>query len=195
MNKIDQYDKLVLKIAKTVRNNKKPTDKFKFDLVRLLVKDAPENKIQNAYDNRKVWDANNIQNLSLNALQSMFFTVIEIIKEHKPSDPSADYCIREKHIEAVLTGYLEDKEELQNEIEELENKLDGKGMISKKDHSEEMNAILEENKQLKKELEIQRVKTESRDKYWTDKMEYRKKAHDKEKEYFNTELEKIKASS
>ena len=115
------------------------------------------------------------------------------IEEHNEKVNSLEEEIKvlKKHIEAVLTGYLEDKEELQNEIEELENKLDGKGMISKEDHREEMNAILEENKQLKKELEIQKVKTESRDKYWTDKMEYRKKAHNKEKEYFNTELEKL----
>lgn len=162
-------EKITRSILRNVNDRTKPVKKsFKFNLLKLITKQTEESqkKIKNAIDNETVWDKDNIQSLSMNALQDLFFNIIDHLKVQKPGYQAGEYCIAEKHLEAILMGYFEEKEEMEKEIEDLRD-----NSITIKEHKSEMkelkNIIKEKNNDIKK-LEN---KLNERDKFYKEKIE------------------------
>tara|TARA_R110000787_G_scaffold195376_1_gene306873 strand:- start:116 stop:715 length:600 start_codon:yes stop_codon:yes gene_type:complete len=143
---IDDKDLNVLlnDIAKVSIGKKKRTKLFAFKLVELFLHNdkIKKSKIKNAKSNFSKWDPNGIQCILLKALEKSFDACLEIHKIKKPFDVSQDY-ISVKYLEAIFDGYFEDKKDLEKEIEELEDKLDGNGMVPKTEYNDKCN-ILEE---------------------------------------------------
>jgi len=160
--------KSIVRVASARTGSEKPVKKnFKFTLLKLLVghDDLKQKKIKNAIDNSSKWDKNSIQNIALNSLQDLFFNIIDNFKIKKPFDVSQDY-ISVKYLESIMNSYYEDKKELENEVEELEEKLEGSGMISKEEHNKEVDDLKEQIKLLKKENNKLEQKLEDREEYY-----------------------------
>jgi len=155
--KIDE--KTLKNLLKTSNNDKrKVKENFRFTLLKLLNNDDKnKNKIDNAYRNRGKWDKNSIQNIAINSLQDLFFNMVDHFSVKKPFDITQDY-ISVKFIESIMNSYFEDKKELENEIEELEEKLTGSGMISAREHDKEVSNF----KEIIKELRDRNNKLEAR---------------------------------
>tara|TARA_R110000744_G_scaffold371242_1_gene482135 strand:+ start:242 stop:844 length:603 start_codon:yes stop_codon:yes gene_type:complete len=153
--------KIVKSVLSAIKNKpiREPNAKFKFNLVKLLTPHTTERekKIDTAYRNSKQWDEDNISTLALNALQNLFFNVIDIVKEHKDGSPykGCQYCILETYLCSFVNGFLEDKEVLNKEISKLEEQIEGTGMVSKEDHSYKVGLLKDQvNKQ---KVEIHRL--------------------------------------
>jgi len=155
--KIDE--KTLKNLLKTSNNDKrKVKENFRFTLLKLLNNDDNnKKKIDNAYRNRGKWDKNSIQNIATNSLQDLFFNMVDHFSVKKPFDITQDY-ISVKFIESIMNSYFEDKKELENEIEELEEKLTGSGMISAREHDKEVSNF----KEIIKELRDRNNKLEAR---------------------------------
>ncbi len=155
--KIDE--KTLNNLLKTSNNDKrKVKENFRFTLLKLLNNDDNnKKKIDNAYRNRGKWDKNSIQNIATNSLQDLFFNMVDHFSVKKPFDITQDY-ISVKFIESIMNSYFEDKKELENEIEELEEKLTGSGMISAREHDKEVSNF----KEIIKELRDRNNKLEAR---------------------------------
>jgi len=155
--KIDE--KTLNNLLKTSNNDKrKVKENFRFTLLKLLNNDDNnKKKIDNAYRNRGKWDKNSIQNIAINSLQDLFFNMVDHFSVKKPFDITQDY-ISVKFIESIMNSYFEDKKELENEIEELEEKLTGSGMISAREHDKEVSNF----KEIIKELRDRNNKLEAR---------------------------------
>lgn len=141
----EKIDEKTLKILLKTSNddNRKVKANFRFTLLKLLNNDnSNKKKIDNAYRNRGKWDKNSIQNIALNSLQDLFFNMVDHFSVKKPFDASQDY-IAVKYLESIMNSYYEDKKDLEKEIEELEDKLDGNGMVPKTEYNDKCN-ILEE---------------------------------------------------
>lgn len=162
-------EKITRSILRNANDRTKPVKKsFKFNLLKLITKQTEETqkKIKNAIENQNAWDKDSIQVLSLNALQDLFFNIIDYLKVQKPAYEAGEYCIAERHLEAILMGYFEEKEEMEKEIEDLRD-----NSITMNEHKSEMkelkNIIKEKNNDIKK-LEN---KLEAQRKYFEEKME------------------------
>jgi len=168
-------EKIVQSIVKVADDRTKPVKKsFKFNLLKLLVKQDPEiqKKIKTAITNSTKWDDNCIQNLALNGIQDIFFNVIDANKEQRdPKLYGNDYYIKERHLEMVLEGYLENVKDLEEEIDKL-----SKDSITYEEH----NSIVKElNKKIKdKDNDIQKLEAKIKGKI----------AFAKEKEQYNEEM-------
>jgi len=168
-------EKLVQSIVKVADDRTKPVKKsFKFNLLKLLVKQDPEiqKKIKTAITNSTKWDDNCIQNLALNGIQDLFFNVIDANKEQRdPKLYGNDYYIKERHLEMILEGYLENVKDLEEEIDKLNN-----DSITYEEH----NSIVKElNKKIKdKDNDIQKLEAKIKGKI----------AFAKEKEQYNEEM-------
>jgi hypothetical protein len=169
-------EKTLRSILKCCNNNdRKVKEVFRFTLLKLLTNDQNiKNKIDNAYRNRSRWDPNCIQNIALKSLQDLFFNMIDHFSIKKPFDVSRDY-IDVKYLEHVMNSYFEDKKDLENEIEELEEKLEGSGMIPRNQHNKRVkeleidiedrdNRIKKLEKQLKEREEYYKTKIACADK-------------------------------
>ncbi len=138
-------EKIIKSIVRVASDRTKPVKKnFKFTLLKLLVghDELKQKKIKNAMDNSSKWDKNSIQNIALNSLQDLFFNMVDHFSVKKPFDIKQDY-ISVKYLESIMNSYYEDKKDLEKEIEELEDKLDGNGMVPKTEYNDKCN-ILEE---------------------------------------------------
>lgn len=175
-------EKIIQSIVKVADDRTKPVKKsFKFNLLKLLVKQDPEiqKKIKTAITNSTKWDENCIQNLALNSLQDLFFNAIDCIKEQR--DPKLygkeDY-IMERHLEMMLEVYLEKVSDLEEEIDKLNN-----DSITYEEH----NSIVKElNKKIKdKDNDIEKLeaKLESERKFAKEKQEYSEAQLKKQYEY------------
>jgi len=168
-------EKIVQSIVKVADDRTKPVKKsFKFNLLKLLVKQDPEiqKKIKTAITNSTKWDDNCIQNLALNGIQDIFFNVIDANKEQRdPKLYGNDYYIKERHLEMILEGYLENVKDLEEEIDKLNN-----DSITYEEH----NSIVKElNKKIKdKDNDIQKLEAKIKGKI----------AFAKEKEQYNEEM-------
>ena len=168
-------EKIIRSIVKVADDRSKPVKKsFKFNLLKLLVKQDIKKyeKIVNAIDNEKKWDPNCIQNLALNGIQDIFFNVIDANKEQRdPKLYGNDYYIKERHIEMMLSGYLENVKDLEEEIDKL-----SKDSITYEEH----NSIVKElNKKIKdKDNDIQKLEAKIKGKI----------AFAKEKEQYDKEM-------
>jgi len=164
--KIDE--KTLNNLLKTSNNDKrKVKENFRFTLLKLLNNDDnKKNKIDNAYRNRGKWDKNSIQNIAINSLQDLFFNMVDHFSVKKPFDVKQDY-ISVKYLESIMNSYFEEKKELENEIEELEEKLEGSGMVPEKQYYKEVKDL----KQIIKELRDRNNKLETRS---SEKEEYYK---------------------
>ena len=167
---IDDKDLNVLlnDIAKVSIGKKKRTKLFAFKLVELFLHNdkIKKSKIKNAKSNFSKWDPNGIQCILLKALEKSFDACLEIHKIKKPFDASQDY-ISVKYLEAIFDGYFEDKKDLEKEIEELEDKLDGNGMVPKTEYNDKCN-ILEE------QIDLQAKHIKKLEKQLADREEYYK---------------------
>jgi len=164
--KIDE--KTLKNLLKTSNNDKrKVKENFRFTLLKLLNNDDNnKKKIDNAYRNRGKWDKNSIQNIAINSLQDLFFNMVDHFSVKKPFDVKQDY-ISVKYLESIMNSYFEEKKELENEIEELEEKLEGSGMVPEKEYYKEVKDL----KQIIKELRDRNNKLETRS---SEKEEYYK---------------------
>jgi len=168
-------EKMVQSIVKVADDRTKPVKKsFKFNLLKLLVKQDPEiqKKIKTAITNSTKWDDNCIQNLALNGIQDIFFNVIDANKKQRdPKLYGNDYYIKERHIEMMLSGYLENVKDLEEEIDKL-----SKDSITYEEH----NSIVKElNKKIKdKDNDIEKLEAKIKS-----KIEFAK-----EKEQYNEEM-------
>jgi len=175
-------EKMVQSIVKVADDRTKPVKKsFKFNLLKLLVKQDPEiqKKIKTAITNSTKWDDNCIQNLALNGIQDIFFNVIDANKEQRdPKLYGKDYYIKERHIEMILEGYLEKVEELEEEIDKL-----SKDSITYEEH----NSIVKElNKKIKdKDNDIEKLeaKIQSEREFAKEKEQYNEQMLRKQEAY------------
>lgn len=145
----------------TDKSSRKIKENFRFTLLKLLNNDKEKTKIENAYRNRKAWAENSIQNIALNSLQDLFFNVVDMYKE-KPNHDNEHYYLKEKILQTIMTSYFEDKKELENEIEELQEKLDGKDMVSQEQYDSKVKELKSEIKE--KDNEIERLEQKLKDK-------------------------------
>jgi len=160
-------ERIIRSILKPSLERTKPVKKvFKFNLLKLIAKQTPEQqtKISNAIDNQKRWDENSIQNISMNTLQDLFFNIIDNVKVEKFTP--GEYYIAEKHIETILSGYFESKQELEEEIETLRE-----DSIPNKEHDEEIKTMKQEFKFQKEEYEKKIDKLEYNDTFLRDRIE------------------------
>jgi len=165
----EKIDEKTLKILLKTSNddNRKVKANFRFTLLKLLNNDnSNKKKIDNAYRNRGKWDKNSIQNIALNSLQDLFFNMVDHFSVKKPFDASQDY-IAVKYLESIMNSYYEDKKDLEKEIEELEDKLDGNGMVPKTEYNDKCN-ILEE------QIDLQAKHIKKLEKQLTEREEYYK---------------------
>ena len=178
-----ETEKIIQSIVKLADDRTKPVKKsFKFNLLKLLCKEQGEeaqNKIKTAITNSTKWDENSIQNLTLNALQDLFFNAIDAIKEQR--DPKLygkeDY-IKERHLEMMLEVYLEKVSDLEEQIDKLRD-----SSITYEEHREE---IKEFKKLIKeKDNEIQKLENKliSERKFAKEKEEYNEAILRKQIEY------------
>ena len=163
----NELNVLVNDIVKVSTGKKKRTKLFGFKLVELFLHNdnIKKSKIKNAKSNFSHWDPNGIQCILLKALEKSFEACLEIHKIKKPFDVTQDY-ISMKYLETIFDGYFEDKKELENEIEELEEKLEGNGMISKEEHNEEVNSLQEQIKLQAKHIEKLEQKLKDKEEYY-----------------------------
>jgi len=163
--KID--DKTLNNLLKTCNDDKrKVKENFRFTLLKLLNNDNNnKNKIDNAYRNRGKWAENSIQNIALNSLQNLFFNMVDHFSVKKPFDITQDY-ISVKFLESIMNSYFEDKNELENEIEELEEKLTGSGMVSRKEHKQKVNDLEEVIKQLRERNNKLEARASEKEEYY-----------------------------
>ena len=160
-------ERIIKSIFKPSLDRTKPVKKvFKFNLLKLIAKQTPEQqtKISNAIDNQKRWDENSIQNISMNTLQDLFFNIIDNVKVEKFTP--GEYYIAEKHIETILSGYFESKQELEEEIETLRE-----DSIPNKEHDEEIKTMKQEFKFQKEEYEKKINKLENTENYLREKID------------------------
>jgi len=165
----EKIDEKTLNILLKTSNddNRKVKANFRFTLLKLLNNDnSNKKKIDNAYRNRGKWDKNSIQNIALNSLQDLFFNMVDHFSVKKPFDASQDY-IAVKYLESIMNSYYEDKKDLEKEIEELEDKLDGNGMVPKTEYNDKCN-ILEE------QIDLQAKHIKKLEKQLTEREEYYK---------------------
>ena len=164
-------EKTLRSILKCCNNNdRKVKEVFRFTLLKLLTNDQNiKNKIDNAYRNRSRWDPNCIQNIALKSLQDLFFNMIDHFSIKKPFDVSRDY-IDVKYLEHVMNSYFEDKKDLEKEIEELEEKLEGNGMMSKGEHERVVNDLEEQIKIQSKHIEKLERQLKEREEYYKTKI-------------------------
>lgn len=176
-------EKIIRSIVKVADDRTKPVKKsFRFNLLKLICKEQGEeaqNKIKSAIGNQNGWDENCIQNLALNSLQDIFFNIIDANKEQRdPKLYGNDYYIKERHLEMMLSGYLEKVEELEEEIDKL-----SEDSITYEEH----NSIVKElNKKIKdKDNDIERLeaKRESDRAFAKEKKEYDEEMLKKQDEY------------
>ena len=163
--KID--DKTLKNLLKTCKDDKrKVKENFRFTLLKLLNNDNNnKNKIDNAYRNRGKWAENSIQNIALNSLQNLFFNMVDHFSVKKPFDITQDY-ISVKFLESIMNSYFEDKNELENEIEQLEEKLTGSGMVSRKEHKQKVNDLEEVIKQLRERNNKLEARASEKEEYY-----------------------------
>jgi len=163
--KID--DKTLNNLLKTCNDDKrKVKENFRFTLLKLLNNDNNnKNKIDNAYRNRGKWAENSIQNIALNSLQNLFFNMVDHFSVKKPFDITQDY-ISVKFLESIMNSYFEDKNELENEIEQLEEKLTGSGMVSRKEHKQKVNDLEEVIKQLRERNNKLEARASEKEEYY-----------------------------
>lgn len=160
-------DKTLKNLLKTCNDDKrKVKENFRFTLLKLLNNDNNnKNKIDNAYRNRGKWAENSIQNIALNSLQNLFFNMIDHFSVKKPFDITQDY-ISVKFLESIMNSYFEDKNELENEIQELEEKLTGSGMVSRKEHKQKVNDLEEVIKQLRERNNNLEARASEKEEYY-----------------------------
>ena len=167
--KIDQNELNVLvnDIIKVSTGKKKRTKLFGFKLVELFLHNdkIKKSKIKNAKSNFSHWDPNGIQCILLKALEKSFEACLEVHKIKKPFDISQDY-ISMKYLETIFDGYFEDKKELENQVEELEDKLEGNGMISKSEHNKEVDDLKEQIKIQANAIKKLEEKLQDREEYY-----------------------------
>lgn len=185
-------EKIIQSIVKVADDRTKPVKKsFKFNLLKLLVKQDPEiqKKIKTAITNSTKWDENCIQNLALNSLQDLFFNIIDILKTEKIGYNNQEYYIKERHLEMILEGYLEKVSDLEEEIDKLNN-----DSITYEEH----NSIVKElNKNIKdKDNDISRLeaKLESERNFAKEKQQYNEQMLKKQYE-FNLKAELAKQTT
>ena len=174
-------EKIIRSIVKVADDRTKPVKKsFKFNLLKLLVKQDKEiyKKIVNANDNESKWDPNCIQNLALNSLQSIFFNVIDVLKTEKTGYNNQEYYIMERHLEMMLSGYLEKVSDLEEQIDKLRD-----SSITEEEHREEIKEFKKIIKE--KDNEIQRLENKliSERKFAKEKEEYNEARLRKQIEY------------
>ena len=169
-------EKIIRSIVKVADDRSKPVKKsFRFNLLKLMCKDQGEeaqNKIKSAIGNQNGWEQYCIQNLALNCLQDLFFNFIDANKEQRdPKLYGNDYYIKERHIEMMLSGYLENVKDLEEEIDKL-----SKDSITYEEH----NSIVKElNKKIKdKDNDIEKLEAKIKGKI----------AFAKEKEQYDKEM-------
>jgi len=191
-NQKNDLNVLVNDIVNVSIGKKKRTKLFAFKLVELFLHNdsIKKTKIKNAKSNFSHWDPNGIQCILLKALEKSFESLLEVHKIKKPFDVSQDY-ISMKYLETIFDGYFEDKKELENEVEELEEKLEGNGMISKEEHNKEVNNLEEQIriqanaiKKLEEKLEDReeyyKAKISGADKRAAERFNFNKQVHDSE---------------
>ena len=148
------------------QGQRKIKENFRFTLLKLLNNDKEKTKIENAYRNRNQWAENSIQNIALNSLQDLFFNVVDMYKE-QPNHDKENYYLKEKILQTIMTSYFEDKKELENEIDELQEKLDGKDMVSQEQYDSKV-------KQLNDQIKIQANQIEKYEQKLKEKEDYYK---------------------
>ena len=184
-------EKLVQSIVKVADDRTKPVKKsFKFNLLKLLVKQDPEiqKKIKSAITNSTKWDDNCIQNLALNGIQDIFFNVIDANKEKRdPKLYDKDCCyIKEPHIEMMLSGYLEKVQELEEEIDKLSN-----DSITYEEHNSMVKELNKKIKDKDNDIETLEFKLNEQRKFFEDKMKKQDEVHNSFKKNFNDKLQSI----
>jgi len=185
-NEKNDLNVLINDIVNVSIGKKKRTKLFAFKLVELFLHNdkIKKSKIKNAKSNFSHWDPNGIQCILLKALEKSFEACLEVHKIKKPFDASQDY-ISMKYLETIFDGYFEDKKELENEIEELEEKLEGNGMISKEEHNKEVDNLKEQIKiqsiaiknleqKLKEKEELYKIKIANADKRAEERFKFNK---------------------
>jgi len=185
-NEKNDLNVLINDIVNVSIGKKKRTKLFAFKLVELFLHNdkIKKSKIKNAKSNFSHWDPNGIQCILLKALEKSFEACLEVHKIKKPFDASQDY-ISMKYLETIFDGYFEDKKELENEIEELEEKLEGNGMISKEEYNKEVDNLKEQIKiqsiaiknleqKLKEKEELYKIKIANADKRAEERFKFNK---------------------
>jgi len=185
-NEKNDLNVLINDIVNVSIGKKKRTKLFAFKLVELFLHNdkIKKSKIKNAKSNFSHWDPNGIQCILLKALEKSFESCLEVHKIKKPFDASQDY-ISMKYLETIFDGYFEDKKELENEIEELEEKLEGNGMISKEEYNKEVDNLKEQIKiqsiaiknleqKLKEKEELYKIKIANADKRAEERFKFNK---------------------
>lgn len=164
----DKTMKSLLKCCNsTDKSSRKIKENFRFTLLKLLNNDKEKTKIENAYRNRKQWAENSIQNIALNSLQDLFFNVVDMYKEQPyHCDDNEHYYLKEKILQTILSSYFEDKKELENEIEELQDKLDGTGMVSEEQYNNKVKELKDQNKIQANHIEKLEQKLKDKEEYY-----------------------------
>lgn len=163
----DKTMKSLLKCCNS--HERKIKENFRFTLLKLLNNDKDKTKIDNAYRNRNQWAENSIQNIALNSLQDLFFNVVDMYKE-KPNHDNEHYYLKEKILQTIMSSYFEDKKELENEIEELQEKLDGKDMVSQEQYDSKVKELKSEIKDKNNEIDRLEQKLKEKEDYYKRKI-------------------------
>ena len=84
----------------------------------------------------------------------------------KPNHDNEHYYLKEKILQTIMTSYFEDKKELENEIEELQEKLDGKDMVSQEQYDSKVKELKSEIKEKDNEIEKLEQKLKDKEEYY-----------------------------
>lgn len=159
----DKTMKILLKCCNS--HERKIKENFRFTLLKLLNNDKEKTKIENAYRNRNQWAENSIQNIALNSLQDLFFNVVDMYKEN-PNHDNEHYYLKEKILQTIMSSYFEDKKELENEIDELQEKLDGKDMVTEEKYDSKVKELNDQIKIQANQIEKLEQKLKEKEDYY-----------------------------
>jgi len=177
-----ETEKIIRSIVKVADDRTKPVKKsFRFNLLKLICKEQGEeaqNKIKSAKGNQAGWDENCIQNLALNSLQDLFFNIIDVLKTEKTGYNNQEYYIMERHLEMILSGYLEKVSDLEEQIDKLNN-----DSITYEEHREEIKEFKKIIKEKDNEIQKLENKLISERNFAKEKQEYNEAILRKQIEY------------
>ena len=161
---IEALAKIVRKWNENDYNDLKITTAMKYKVIALFLPDECQKEIRNAEGNHARYKKHLMSYLMPEAFVNLFIAICKL-----GGDPLNELektgRVSTGAFHRLIEGQSEEKKELHKQIDELEDKLEGSGMMPIKEHNEEVNSLEEEMKVLKKQINILETKLVAQEDY------------------------------
>ena len=161
---IEALAKIVRKWNENDYNDLKITTAMKYKVIALFLPDNCQKSIKQAQKNHAGYNKEGLSYLMPEAFANLFIAICKL-----GGDPLNELektgRVSTGAFHRLIEGQSEEKKELHKQIDELEDKLEGSGMMPIKEHNEEVNSLEEEMKVLKKQNNILETKLVAQEDY------------------------------